>query len=422
MASTSVVKFPFEKHNPKDLLVELELFDKLLPPSNSKTSQNVAQINMRCREGDGDYSAKVNVTTSLSLNRELQLVAGEFMQHELVPESRLWFLCQAGALNRAALQPQTVVHLATHTLVDSRDGARYMVQIVHSASLLLSIILVYGREQRLLCMAHLVGADSLPSRDQLDPNLQFLPHLSTPDERAFVILNKDGDYAIVKGRWTGFTRKMHAEKGQKAKPGNPGKLQVDAFNLLKNTVQKLEVPGPEGSTLFVIGDAQARLPGKRIQCRSTLTAEHLACVFSVATLFVLCNPDKVRSRSDTTVVGYQCHKWPLTLACGYGKALPSNRYLATKQGVEGVDVTSAMVLLCGGGYDGAACGACGACGELFLALERAVLVVDAEAAAAAEVAVAVVKGIFMTTQKPLADFKISANVTKRTTKEVAGNG
>ena len=40
-------------------------------------------------------------------------------------------------------------------------------------------------------------------------------------------------------------------------------------------------------------DAQARMPGKRIQCKSTFMAEHIACIFSVATLFVLCNPDKV---------------------------------------------------------------------------------------------------------------------------------
>jgi hypothetical protein len=33
------------------------------------------------------------------------------------------------------------------------------------------MILVFGTEQRLLCMAHLIGADSLPSKDQLDPNL-----------------------------------------------------------------------------------------------------------------------------------------------------------------------------------------------------------------------------------------------------------
>lgn len=101
--------------------------------------------------------------------------------------------------------------------MDARDGAKYTVQVVHSAPMLLSMILVYGKDQRLLAMAHLIGADSLPAKDQLDPNLvrsplplssppppsysnrlififqQFLPHLSSPEERAMVIVNKDGD-------------------------------------------------------------------------------------------------------------------------------------------------------------------------------------------------------------------------------------
>ncbi|PIO56361.1 hypothetical protein TELCIR_22240, partial [Teladorsagia circumcincta] len=76
--------------------------------------------------------------------------------------------------------------------------------------------------------------------------------------------------------------------------------------------------------------AQARLPGKRIECRSTNTAEQIASVFCVSTLFVLCNPDKVRSRNDSTSVGHQAHKWPLTLACGYGRQLPSNRILQSQ--------------------------------------------------------------------------------------------
>lgn len=59
-------------------------------------------------------------------------------------------------------------------LVDSRDGTKYTVQVAHSASLLLSMILVYGWQQRLLCMAHLIGADTLPSKDQLDTNLVSL--------------------------------------------------------------------------------------------------------------------------------------------------------------------------------------------------------------------------------------------------------
>ena len=72
-------------------------------------------------------------------------------------------------------------------------------------------------------------------------------------------------------------------------------------------------------------DAQARLNGRRIHCRSTQTAEHLACIFSIGTLFVLTNPDKVRSRQENNVVGYQCQKWPMTLACGYGRPVSARR-------------------------------------------------------------------------------------------------
>lgn len=40
---------------------------------------------------------------------------------------------------------------------------------------------------------------------------------------------------------------------RKGRPGTAGYLNVELFNLLRNTVQKLQVPGSDGSTLFVIG-------------------------------------------------------------------------------------------------------------------------------------------------------------------------
>jgi hypothetical protein len=66
-------------------------------------------------------------------------------------------------------------------------------------------------------------------------------------------------------------------------------LNVELFNLLRNTVQKLQLPGPDGSTLFMIGgmwlygfhsiyffsDAQARLNGRRMHCRSTQTGMYI---------------------------------------------------------------------------------------------------------------------------------------------------
>lgn len=103
-----------------------------------------------------------------------------------------------------------------------------------------------------------------------------------------------------------------------------------------------------------------------MHCRSTQTAEHLACIFSIGTLFILCNPDKIRLKQDITPVGHQCQKWPMTMACGYGRPVPSNRFLASRHdnSVGLFDVAPAMVLMCGGMCDGSAsCGACGACGS-----------------------------------------------------------
>jgi hypothetical protein len=64
-------------------------------------------------------------------------------------------------------------------------------------------------------------------------------------------------------------------------------------------------------------------------------------------------------------VGHQCNKWPITLACGYGRPVPSNRFLASRQD-GALDSTPALLMMYGAsmcmGADGSACGACGSCG------------------------------------------------------------
>ena len=40
-----------------------------------------------------------------------------------------------------------------------------------------------------------------------------MPELSTPDERAMIIVNYKGDYAMIKGKWTGFQRRTPAVRG-----------------------------------------------------------------------------------------------------------------------------------------------------------------------------------------------------------------
>lgn len=55
----------------------------------------------------------------------------------------------------------------------------------------------------------------------------------------------------------------------------------------------------------------------------------------------------------------------MTLACGYGKALLSNRHLNSHQEInEDLDMTAAVLAVCAGSCDDGTCGACGACGWL----------------------------------------------------------
>ena len=45
----------------------------------------------------------------------------------------------------------------------------YKVTVVHAAPNLLSLILVYDTNNRLLVMSHLVGPDTLPPKEYLEP-------------------------------------------------------------------------------------------------------------------------------------------------------------------------------------------------------------------------------------------------------------
>lgn len=128
----------------------------------------------------------MNISTTISLARELSINVGEFTQPPLVAGTRLYDMCQLGALHKHADNaPLPTASVATHTyvcahahpftsqhrLIDTRDQAKYTVQVIHSAAAVLSMILVYGKDQRLLAMAHLIAADCLPSKEQLDHNL-----------------------------------------------------------------------------------------------------------------------------------------------------------------------------------------------------------------------------------------------------------
>lgn len=78
--------------------------------------------------------------------------------------------------------------------------------------------------------------------------------MSSPDERAMLVMNEAGDCVIVKANWTGFQTRIPGSKfGTKSKSGNAGELRVQVYNLLNKTVEKFRLPGANGNTSIVFG-------------------------------------------------------------------------------------------------------------------------------------------------------------------------
>ena len=153
---------------------------------------------------------------------------------------------------------------------------------------------------------------------------QFLPHLSSSDERAFVVMNKDGDFAIVKGRWNGFCKKevrllretlsqspfqMPRGESEKGKNGSAGRLVLHAFNLLKNTVQKMHIPNVDGSCSFVIGGERVCESERVLSSFPVLS--RLSQTRMVDCLLRLCTFDQRRQLSISLVSSV----WELSLFC-----------------------------------------------------------------------------------------------------------
>lgn len=88
---------------------------QLFANASSKTAPNGIQMSLESNNTDRELRAQVTLSTSISLNREMELIAGEYVEQTLEPSSRLWALCQSAALNRTALQPGATAFIATHT-------------------------------------------------------------------------------------------------------------------------------------------------------------------------------------------------------------------------------------------------------------------------------------------------------------------
>ena len=116
----------------------------------------------------------------------------------------------------------------------------YTAEILHLISLQWSSIKIYF-ENFLMATSHLIGSNHLPSVTQLSIN--NAPYLvKSLIEKAMLIRNVNGDYAIVKGKWVNLRKGVAGTSySNRGIQGNPGNLQVEIHFLKEKSIKRYEI-------------------------------------------------------------------------------------------------------------------------------------------------------------------------------------
>ena len=96
-----------------------------------------------------------------------------------------------------------------------------------------------------MASSHLIGLVHLPYFQHITSNVNFLS-LDPRFEKAMLVRNVNGDYAIIKGKWVGLKRgiKPHRDKNGRmirGVRGSPGNLKIEIYSILKRSIQKIEI-------------------------------------------------------------------------------------------------------------------------------------------------------------------------------------
>ena len=176
---------------------------------------------------------------------------------------------------------------------DGLDEQAFVVEILHVIAKKWSglRILKYGE---LMASSHFIGIAQLPIDNQVGLNYDNGISLEK-FEKAMLVRNLNGDYAIVKGKWTG----LRARSGRT--PGDPGKLSVKYYLMAEKKVKAFQVPKSfvfrvdSGSIQAIVnlklGTVLLLFNSKLEKNVDPLEIESLlALVFSISTLHVILQP------------------------------------------------------------------------------------------------------------------------------------
>jgi hypothetical protein len=184
--------------------------------------------------------------------------------------------------------------------VNSLTAEIYKCEVLHIPSIQWSSIRVLSSdEMRMMTTSNLIGLAQLPMRSQMqDVNYQL--DLDPQFEKAMLVKNGEGDYAIVKGKWVGLKRGIPpVGRGRRGVRGDPGHLQVVIGFLKENVSLKIDIPSTFKFNINIrnttaIVDMQTarldiRVPGGE-NVRSGEVENLIATVLSISTLHVLLQP------------------------------------------------------------------------------------------------------------------------------------
>lgn len=161
------------------------------------------------------------------------------------------------------------------------------------------------RDGQLKASSNFIGIAQLPIIEQIGSSSTKGLSLAK-FEKAMLVKNVNGDYAIVKGKWTGLKKKTTVNGENK--PGDPGKLSIMYYSFVEETLVRLNIPKSfvfeirSKSILAIVDLKTGRIvfKYKNVEIDPLEVESLLALISSISTLHVFLQPKAKRNSKPFT--------------------------------------------------------------------------------------------------------------------------
>ncbi|XP_062595714.1 uncharacterized protein LOC134257087 [Saccostrea cucullata] len=262
-----------------------------------------------CKNFSSDVSSTVRLSNGESIvlhhtikitesrDCSLMLEAGNF-ETAIIPENNEdpWGLIPFPRLPEGV---DNSCYVANHRIRNTDGEVMFTAREIHSLSLMTSVVHVFYLD-KLSVICHMIGPDTLPTPSQVQSSNENPPITLSPQEgeRAMIIKNNEGDWAILVGRWTGVRK---GEPGVIATKQNAGRTATGSPGHLEVMMYTLPTVGKRSKMVFYNEQLSYDFKVKPesfiadfSKCTLNISpkdsAENIALVFCINILQALCKP------------------------------------------------------------------------------------------------------------------------------------